>query len=170
MVNEIMVLFVLRKLILQMLPYFMCANSEGSDETARMRRLAWAFAGRLCDKYHNHMSWLNLFPNCEQKATSLWYHWLYRICVKYGTFALTWISWYLKICFEKCRYSKCNEDITITRVVVAFYGDVARSKGNELPHDKTNNVVVRPAMTHISLGIRPVSQSLRCPHEKSLGP
>ena len=31
----------------------MCANSEGSDETARMRRLAWAFAGRLCDKYHN---------------------------------------------------------------------------------------------------------------------
>ena len=36
----------------------MCANSEGSDETARMRRLAWAFAGRLCDKYHNLMSWL----------------------------------------------------------------------------------------------------------------
>ena len=36
----------------------MCANSEGSGETARMRRLAWAFAGRLCDKYHNLMSWL----------------------------------------------------------------------------------------------------------------
>ena len=35
----------------------MCANSEGSGETARMRRLAWAFAGRLCDKYHNLMSW-----------------------------------------------------------------------------------------------------------------
>ena len=35
-------------------PYFyMCANSEGSGETARMRRLAWAFAGRQCDiKYH----------------------------------------------------------------------------------------------------------------------
>ena len=30
-------------------PYLMCANSEGSGETARMRRLAWAFAGRLCD-------------------------------------------------------------------------------------------------------------------------
>ena len=27
-------------------------------ETARMRRLAWAFTGRLCDKYHNLMSWL----------------------------------------------------------------------------------------------------------------
>ena len=59
-----MALFVLRKLIIQtrmrnhtvaidawflvgpfvyFLPYFMCANSEGSGETARMRRLAWAF-------------------------------------------------------------------------------------------------------------------------------
>ena len=45
---------------LRLLPYFMCANSEGSGETARMRRLAWAFAARLCDKYHNLMSWLNL--------------------------------------------------------------------------------------------------------------
>ena len=48
------------------LPYFMCANSEGSDETARMRRLAWAFAGCLCDKYHNLMSWLNY------EYTSFW--------------------------------------------------------------------------------------------------
>ena len=70
---EIMALFVFRKLILQtrqrgkclifdrtlpLLPYFMCANSEDPGETARMRRLAWAFAGRLCDKYHNLMSWL----------------------------------------------------------------------------------------------------------------
>ena len=37
----------------------MCANSEGSGETARMHRLVWAFAGRLSDKYHNLMSWLN---------------------------------------------------------------------------------------------------------------
>ena len=78
--HEIMALFVLRKLNLQwhmhnhpvgarclifdrtlrLPPYFMCANSEGSGETARMLRLAWAFAGRLCDKYHNLMSWLNL--------------------------------------------------------------------------------------------------------------
>ena len=56
-----------------LLPHFMCANSEGSDETAQMRRLAWAFAGetaqmrrlawvfagRLCDTYHNLMGWLN---------------------------------------------------------------------------------------------------------------
>ena len=73
--HEIMVLFVLRKRILQTrmhshpvgldvwflvghFVYFMCANSEGSGESARMRRLAWAFAGRLCDKYHNLVSWL----------------------------------------------------------------------------------------------------------------
>ena len=75
--QEIMALFVLRKLILQthmrshpvgldvgffgrtllLLPYFMCVNSESSGETARMRRLAWAFAGHLCDKYNNLMSY-----------------------------------------------------------------------------------------------------------------
>ena len=42
--HGIMALFVLRKL-----PYFMCANSEGSGKTAQMRRLAWAFAGRQFD-------------------------------------------------------------------------------------------------------------------------
>ena len=42
---------------------------------------------------------------------------------------------------------------------------------NKPPYDKTNNVVVRPAKTQISLGIRSASdQSLRCPHEESLGP
>ena len=33
----------------------MWTNSEGSGET---RSLAWGFAVRLCDKYHNLMSWL----------------------------------------------------------------------------------------------------------------
>ena len=76
--HEIMALFILRKPILQTpmhshpagldvltfgrtlrLPsYFMFANIEGSGETARMRRLTWAFAGHICDKYHNLMSWL----------------------------------------------------------------------------------------------------------------
>ena len=74
-----MALFVLHKLILQtahaqppsgarclifgrarcLLPYLMCANSEGSGETERRHRLARAFAGRLYGKYHNLMSWLN---------------------------------------------------------------------------------------------------------------
>ena len=47
----------------RLLPYSMCANSEGSGETVRMCRVAWAFAGRLCDKYHNRMSWL--INECE---------------------------------------------------------------------------------------------------------
>ena len=34
---------------LRLLSYFMCANSEGSGETAQMHRLAWAYAGRPCD-------------------------------------------------------------------------------------------------------------------------
>ena len=38
------------------LPSFICANSEGSGKTAWMRRLAWAFAGRLCDTYHYLLS------------------------------------------------------------------------------------------------------------------
>ena len=73
-----MAFFVLRKLILQtrmsshpvgarclifgrtlrLLLYFMCANSEGSGDPARMPKFAWAFAGRLYDKYHNLLSWL----------------------------------------------------------------------------------------------------------------
>ena len=80
-----MVLFVLRKRVLQThmsnhpvgpdawflvgpFVYFhtSCANSEGSGETARMRRLARAFAGRLCDKYHNLLSWLILFLSQEK--------------------------------------------------------------------------------------------------------
>ena len=65
-----MVLFVLRKLIFQTR---MCANSEGSGETARIHMLVWAFAGRLCDKYHNLISWLNSsrllsFPEHRQSS------------------------------------------------------------------------------------------------------
>ena len=74
--HEIMALFVPRKLILQThmhnhpvgldiwflvrpFVYFHTrANSEGSGETAQMRRLSWAFAGCLCDNYHKLMSWL----------------------------------------------------------------------------------------------------------------
>ena len=47
---------------IRLLPYFMCANNEGSGETAQMCRLAWVFAGHLCDKYHNLMGWLISVP------------------------------------------------------------------------------------------------------------
>ena len=40
----------------------MCADSKGSGETARMSR---AFAGRLCDKYQNLMSWLKQKLGCQ---------------------------------------------------------------------------------------------------------
>ena len=73
--HEIMALSVLRKLILQTC---MCSHSIGLfvwflvgpfvyfhtlcvrtvKALARLRRLTWAFAGRLCDRYHNSMSWL----------------------------------------------------------------------------------------------------------------
>ena len=88
-----MELFILRKLILQtrmrihplgldawffgrtlcLHPYFMCANSEGSGEIVRMRRLAWAFTGLLCDKYYNLMSWLKwaLFNVAYLKHTTV---------------------------------------------------------------------------------------------------
>ena len=72
--HEIMALFVLRKLILQMR---MRSNPVGLDvwfwsdpsstsihyvcEQRRLRRVAWAFAVCLCGKYHNLMSWLNYY-------------------------------------------------------------------------------------------------------------
>ena len=33
------------------------ADSEGPDQTARMRRLIWAFAVRICSKTHFRMAW-----------------------------------------------------------------------------------------------------------------
>ena len=50
----------------------MCANSEGSGETAWMCRLTWAFSGRLCDKYHNLMSWLKSCWNIVLTTTPVW--------------------------------------------------------------------------------------------------
>ena len=38
--------------------YTSCVRTVKALSTARMRRLACAFAGRLFDKYHNLMSWL----------------------------------------------------------------------------------------------------------------
>ena len=80
--SQVMLLFVLRKLSLQtrmrsrpvgldvwslvghfVYFYTMCANSVGSGESARMHRFAWDFAGRLCDKYHNLMSWPKCCPS-----------------------------------------------------------------------------------------------------------
>ena len=53
-----------------LLSYFMCANSKGSGETAQTRRLALAFAGHLCDKYHNQMSWPSSFVIFKKQNTT----------------------------------------------------------------------------------------------------
>ena len=76
--HEIVVLFVLRKLILQTrmrshpvgidvwylvrpFVYFNTSCVRTAKALAKLHRcaVAWAFAGHLCDKYHNLMSWLN---------------------------------------------------------------------------------------------------------------
>ena len=41
--------------------------SEGSGKTARMRRIASAFAGRICGKYHDLMSWHNNLKQLKVK-------------------------------------------------------------------------------------------------------
>ena len=89
--HEIMVLFILRKLILQTrMPshpvgldvwflvgpfnYFhtLCMRTAKALVRLWMGRLAWAFAGRLCAKYHNLMSWLIWWMN----VGSMWHiHW-----------------------------------------------------------------------------------------------
>ena len=45
-------------------PLFVWASSEGSGETARMRRLAWTFAARICDKYQIRLT----RSKCSRKA------------------------------------------------------------------------------------------------------
>ena len=91
--HEIMALFVLRKRILQM-P--MCCHPVGLDvwilvgpfvyfhtscvwtakALERLRRLAWAFAGCLCDKYHNLMGWLNYWFSAAHGLTLLFLIWV----------------------------------------------------------------------------------------------
>ena len=43
------------------LAYARRTTTNVSEQRRLWRRLAWAFAGRLCDKYHNLISWVNLF-------------------------------------------------------------------------------------------------------------
>ena len=44
---------------LDIVPHIVCANSEGTDKSARIRRLAWALAIRICDTFPFLMGWLN---------------------------------------------------------------------------------------------------------------
>ena len=74
--HEIMPLFFPRKLILQTR---MSNQPVGLDVwflVGPFGRLAWAFAGCLCDKYHNVMSWLNL----RFFSQKLWYVHFPNLC------------------------------------------------------------------------------------------
>ena len=82
------------------------AHSEDSDQTGRMPRLIWVFAGRT-----NH------FVGFVTRRLILFYH---KIACNI-------------MCMKTLYWSKY-----------------------EPPHDKANNVAVRPSKTQISLGIRPV--------------
>ena len=54
-----------RCLMFGLLPQFMCANRQGSGETARdaQARLSHRWDSRLCDKYQNLLSWLKFHSN-----------------------------------------------------------------------------------------------------------
>ena len=104
-------------------PSFLHADSGGSDQTGRMPRLIWVFAGctdhfvgfviRRLISDHTHICTLT----AAEHAYKIIRIWLYNIS------CTTFESW----------------------------------------HDKTSNVVVCPAKTQISLGIRPVwSESSLC--------
>ena len=50
------------------------ASSEGSGETARMRRLAWTFAARIGDKYQRtSMLMARVFPNYKNMIRIIWF-------------------------------------------------------------------------------------------------
>ena len=58
------------------------ASSKGSGETARMRRLAWTFAARICDKYQIRLT----RSNCSFGRVERTHHWL-------GTMLQFWLAW-----------------------------------------------------------------------------
>ena len=49
-------------LSMRLLLFIVYARSEGSDETAHMRSLVWAYAARRCNKYQNRICWHILIP------------------------------------------------------------------------------------------------------------
>ena len=106
-----------------LLPYFMCANTEGSGETARMRRLAVAFACRLYGKYNNLMSWL-----ISRLAAFLALYTLYTIQVRFISFVpIDWLyiieypraNIYLCLCQEKPQYYYIQVGLAVAYITYA---------------------------------------------------
>ena len=77
----------------------MYANSVGSGVTVQMRRLTWAFAGRLCGKYHNLMGWCNYLAaqgltdeQCRTRQTVIPSDWIFN---SHQTYIMDCFSWIL---------------------------------------------------------------------------
>ena len=58
----------------------------------------------------------------------------------------------------------------LKRWIVFFNRSVDQCPLSEPRHDKTNNVAVRPARIRSAWASVQSDQSLRCPHEETLGP
>ena len=84
-----------------LLPYFICANSESSGKTARIRRLTWAFAGHICDRYHNPMSLLIWCMNTILCYISQ-FDMTFDLTITVGHFELyLMVQWFWHICILK---------------------------------------------------------------------
>ena len=134
------------------------ANSEDSDQTGRMPRLIWAFAGRkvillVLSRGSSFVRKMNKSSSLEKLShvvpTTRW-------PVKYPALS------------RQCRwhYVTCRL-VTVVIITVMKHTETRKQTQNmllkicvasqfEQQHDKTNKITVRPAKTQISLGIRPV--------------
>ena len=65
---------------LHLVPYFICANSEGSGETARMPLRMPSLV--TCDKYQNRMRWLGSIEGAATNTSGIieCRHW--KICLR----------------------------------------------------------------------------------------
>ena len=144
-----------RKLILQTR---MCNNPVGLDVctgSSHLRRLAWAFADRLCDKYHNHMSRLK-------------YNWPLSICTLPPNSSFS-VKEFMGDHHKKCwLFYITISNFMVTSLVSFFFSfwlfiNVCYHLlwWFEPWHDKTNKMSVHPSKTH-QPGHLPSWISLHC--------
>ena len=82
------------------------ASSEGSGETARMRRLAWTFAARIGDNYQIRLTRSNWYrghvsKSCRRNSRQRSLHWLFsKTCLSIYLGSLCCLSIYLgSLCY-----------------------------------------------------------------------
>ena len=99
----------------------------------------------VCRVFAVHMKKAWVFSYPLSKQWRLWSDWVDA-----------WVIWVFSLGTQSfCWFCREVAHIMYSTFVHLLY---------EPPHDKINNVAVRPAKTHISLGIRPVwSESSLCP-------